>query len=65
MSCAQQDQVEHIDEYLVPVELLELLAAMAGMELVATYNFHQFFRAMTQHPDDTRKRKCVIHHALY
>lgn len=32
------------EEYLVPYKLLTQLAARAGLEPVATYNFHDFFR---------------------
>lgn len=35
--------VDHVDEYLVPWELLERLAAAAGLVPIARDNFHAFF----------------------
>lgn len=55
--CDPQDQVESIDEYLVPLELLELLASMAGMELVASFNFADFFSTMLQHSDRSKRAR--------
>jgi mRNA (guanine-N7-)-methyltransferase len=38
-----QDQVENIDEYLVPWPLLVRLARMAGLQPVLASNFHDFY----------------------
>lgn len=44
------ESVDHIDEYLVPWQLLERLAAAAGLVPVAKDNFHDFFRRMIVQP---------------
>ena len=35
--------VDHVDEYLVPRELLERLARAAGLRPLASHNFHEWF----------------------
>lgn len=38
--------MDDCEEYVVPWKLLVQLAADAGLEPIATYNFHDFFNAM-------------------
>lgn len=44
------ESVDHVDEYLVPYELLTRLAAAAGLTPVAAQNFHEFFESMHVKP---------------
>lgn len=45
------ESVHHVDEYLVPWELLVRLAASVGLQPVACDNFHQFYDRMKKNPE--------------
>jgi len=47
--------VDHIDEYLVPWELLERLAAAAGLRPLTRLNFHSWFETVTSSSNDSRE----------
>jgi mRNA (guanine-N7-)-methyltransferase len=47
--------VDHIDEYLVPWELLERLAAAAGLRPLTRLNFHSWFEIVTSSSTDAKE----------
>jgi mRNA (guanine-N7-)-methyltransferase len=47
-----EEAVENIDEYLVPLPLLERLGNAIGLELIESSNFHEFYSKMKDSPEN-------------